>query len=134
MGKSSKKSSKSTSLNKLRFDKFHKANTLRCETVYHPIDSWSLSDWGNALAGEVGEACNYIKKLRRLESNKVSLNKSNAKEQKKLKAALAKELADVFCYLDLLSARLGIDLAQTIIDKFNEVSKRTGYDKQFILK
>lgn len=132
MGKSSTKSSRSTKLNKLRFDKFHKANIKRCETVYHSIDSWSLSDWGNALAGETGEACNYIKKLRRLES--LEETPSILKTKFKLKSDLAKELADVFCYLDLLSARLNIDLGQTIIDKFNEVSKRTGYDKLFILK
>jgi NTP pyrophosphatase (non-canonical NTP hydrolase) len=118
-------------LHPLRFDKFNKINTKRCETVYHKINDWSPSDWGNALAGEVGEACNFIKKLRRLEG--LSGAKIN-KKRKRLKEALAKELGDIFHYLDLTATRLDIDLGKAVVDKFNEVSKRTGYDKVFILK
>jgi hypothetical protein len=32
------------------------------------ISDWSITDWSNALAGEVGEACNAIKKLRRIQN------------------------------------------------------------------
>ena len=30
--------------------------------VYQPVDEWSPTDWGCALAGEVGELCNFLKK------------------------------------------------------------------------
>ena len=97
------------------FDAFHEENVKRCEKMFHSVDEWSESDWGNALAGEVGELCNMIKKRRRGEDIPVE--------------ELAKEMADVFCYLDLLSEKLDIDLYEAIVNKFNEVSKKIGYDK-----
>lgn len=91
---------------------FRELNVSRCEDAFAPLDTLSLSDWGCALAGEVGEACNIIKKARRgdgpLDTN-----------------ALADELADALTYLDLLAARAGIDLAEALVRKFNVVSART---------
>jgi len=40
--------------------------------------------------------------------------------------ALAKELADIQIYLDLLALQCGIDLGQATMEKFNEVSRRVG--------
>lgn len=94
----------------LSFKRLHETNVKRCEFSYFPIDEWSPTDWACALAGEVGEACNLIKKMRR--GDNIDLN------------AVAEELADVMIYLDLLSARLGIDLEQAIIDKFNKDSRK----------
>lgn len=96
----------------LTFDDLRAANVTRCETSFHPLDDWSPSDWACALAGEVGEACNKIKKLKR--GDKISLED------------IGKELADAVCYLDLLAARLRIDLGEATIGKFNEVSKKVG--------
>ena len=39
---------------------------------------------------------------------------------------LAKELADVIIYADLLAHAANIDLGQAVVDKFNEVSVRRG--------
>lgn len=77
--------------------------------------NWLLSQWSNALTGEVGETANLIKKIER---DDLSLDATRSE--------LAKELADVACYLDLLANRCGIDLGQAVIDKFNEVSVRVG--------
>ena len=92
----------------LEFSELRKANEIRCEALYHAIDDWSPTDWACAAAGEMGEACNLIKKMRRGED--ISLND------------VAYELADTVIYLDLLAARLGIDLAHAIAAKFNKVS------------
>jgi NTP pyrophosphatase (non-canonical NTP hydrolase) len=88
------------------------ANVARCEDVFHQLDAWSPTDWACALAGETGEACNLIKKLRRGEEVE--------------SGDIARELADVVIYADLLAARCGIDLGEAVRCKFNEVSHRRG--------
>lgn len=96
----------------LDFDKMRKANRERTEGSFHPVDTWSPSDWATAVVGELGEACNLIKKLRRGQSILIS--------------DVAEELADTVLYLDLLSDSLGIDLASAIVYKFNKTSLRIG--------
>lgn len=76
---------------------------------------WSISQWLQAVVGEVGEFANLQKKVERGD-----LSPEEAKEK------LAKELADVVIYLDILAFRLGINLGQAVMDKFNEVSIRVG--------
>jgi len=52
----------------LTFAELAMKNKARCESATgfnHQISDWSLSDWMTALAGEVGEAANIIKKLNR---------------------------------------------------------------------
>lgn len=88
---------------------FRDANVARCEEVFFPLKSWSPTDYGCALAGEVGEVCNLLKKM--LRGDEVDLR------------AVEDELADAFSYLDLLAARLGIDLPTAVTRKFNQVSE-----------
>jgi NTP pyrophosphatase (non-canonical NTP hydrolase) len=76
---------------------------------------WALSTWSNAVLGELGELANLIKKVERGD-----LTLDEARE------ALGKECADVATYLDILAFRLGVDLGQVVMDKFNEVSRRVG--------
>ncbi len=108
----------------LTFKQVRKANTTRCAKHFHSIDSWTPTDWACAMAGETGEACNFIKKLRRLDDAKQLAN--IPKDRKKLIESIGKELADTVLYADLLAARLGIDLGEVIAKKFNEVSGRVG--------
>jgi len=61
------------------------------------------SYWGNALAGEVGEACNLIKKFER--------------DGKKITDDLSLELADVFLYCVLTARVFGIDFQKAILRK-----------------
>jgi NTP pyrophosphatase (non-canonical NTP hydrolase) len=90
-----------------------KASLSRCEESFHrTVHEWSALEWGGALAGEVGELCNLLKKL--LRGDRVDM------------IDIAKEIADVQCYLPLVASRLQIDLEQCTIDKFNEVSDRVG--------
>lgn len=83
-------------------------------------DTWTGSDWSNAMAGEAGEACNVVKKLRRAECGLVGKLDPPPDE---LVAKLAHEIADVYLYLDLLAQKYGIDLQEAIVEKFNMVSE-----------
>lgn len=101
----------------LSFDSLRAVNVTRCEGAFFPIDEWSPTDWACALAGEVGEACNLVKKHRRGDFSEDDVG---------FRFAVAEELADVVIYADLLAARLGIDLASAVREKFNVVSERRG--------
>jgi NTP pyrophosphatase (non-canonical NTP hydrolase) len=96
----------------LNFAELRAANVRRCNDVFHVLEDWSLSDWGCAMAGEVGEACNLIKKRRRGED--IDLD------------TIAEEVADAVIYADLLLARMDKDLGEAVRAKFNKVSKRRG--------
>lgn len=100
----------------LTFQKLRKINIERCKVFHDSIYEWNLSEWGNAMAGECGEACNIIKKDKRGDLN--IYDKSTDKKM------LADELADLIIYADLLAARADINLDTAIISKFNEVSRR----------
>ena len=78
--------------------------------------------WGCALAGEVGELCNVLKKYER------QLPTDPTPDD--LRAAIGKEIADVAIYLDLLAAWFDYDLARLIERKFNESSKRLGFPER----
>jgi NTP pyrophosphatase (non-canonical NTP hydrolase) len=108
----------------LNFDDLRRANVLRCEEVFHLINDWSPTDWATAMAGECGEACNEVKKLRRLDGADSSID--TPEERERLREVIGKEIADLVIYADLLAARLDIDLAGAIIEKFNEVSAKRG--------
>ena len=79
------------------------------------LDEWSVADFFTALVGEVGELGNFLKKVRRGDF-----------EQEEVDEDIRKELADILTYLDLLAARLNVDLEVAYISKWNEVSRRVG--------
>jgi NTP pyrophosphatase (non-canonical NTP hydrolase) len=81
--------------------------------AYKKCKDWTTSDWLQAIVGELGEYANLSKKHRRGDLTDVEFQQE-----------AAKELADIVCYVDELSAQLGIDLGKAIIAKFNEVSLR----------
>jgi NTP pyrophosphatase (non-canonical NTP hydrolase) len=80
-----------------------------------PGYDWALSQWSNAVCGELGEAANLIKKIER---GDFTLDEARAE--------LADELCDVLTYLDILAHRAGINLADATISKWNRVSERVG--------
>lgn len=108
--------------------KLQAISTARCNR-WHPggISDWSLSDWGVALGGEVGEAQNIIKKLNRVR-NRI-INEDDPPEGE-LKKDLAEELADILCYLVLVAECENIDLESAVIAKFNKVSQRQGFPER----
>jgi MazG nucleotide pyrophosphohydrolase domain. len=111
-------------MNELTFDDLRAVNVARCEDVFHPINEWSPTDWACAMAGECGEACNEIKKLRRLDGADSDFD--TIERRAELRLQIGKELADIVIYADLLAKRLDIDLGRCVVEKFNEVSDRRG--------
>lgn len=91
-----------------------KADIAR-DRVWNPDDKLSLSFKGNELAGEVGEACNILKKLDREALGLVGSRSDPA--------ALAEELADVIICVDLIAMSFGIDLTEAVPRKFNKTSR-----------
>lgn len=98
----------------LTFDELSKCNLERCEQSYHPVDDWSPSDWLTCVMGEVGELAHLFKDERR--GDYVS------------KRAIARELADIVIYLDLLAQRLSVNLGDAVVEKFNITSRNIGSD------
>jgi NTP pyrophosphatase (non-canonical NTP hydrolase) len=88
---------------------------------------WNGGDWGNALAGETGEACNVIKKIRRLEEG---FAREDSRGRDELLAALARELADVVIYADLTCTYHGFPLGPWVAKKFNETSVKWGFPER----
>jgi len=76
---------------------------------------WSLADWCTAVTGELGEAANLLKKVRRGDAVLADL-----------RGQLAAELADVVCYVDILAFQAGVDLGDAVAAKWNLVSERVG--------
>ena len=111
----------------LTFQKLSDINKKRCEDAFHPVNEWTPTDWACAMAGEAGEACNVVKKLRRLDSIKAKVAGHDTPEvRRRLTLHALDELADTIIYADLLATRLGMSLEEAIIRKFNEVSDREG--------
>jgi NTP pyrophosphatase (non-canonical NTP hydrolase) len=98
----------------LTFRKLKVANMLRDDKHWHEMEIWSATDWACAIAGEIGEACNLIKKARR--------NKNIYASE------IVEELADAVIYIDILAQHYGFDLGEAIRRKFNKVSEREGCD------
>lgn len=106
----------------LNFAELRRANIIRNEEVFNPCNNWSLMEWACAMAGEAGELCGAIKKMRRMEEGT-----NSAKDPTDLaiyKRKVADEMADVIIYLDLMASKMNLDLGQAVISKFNEVSDR----------
>lgn len=95
----------------------------RCEApkprgFNHKLSNWTPLEWGGAAAGEMGELCNLLKKLRRGDQPSM--------------ADIASEIGDVVIYLDLLAARLNIDLEWAIVHTFNMKSEEIGSDIRIV--
>lgn len=110
----------------LTFEAASRANRVRCERWHpgFPHDGWTGADWSNAMAGEAGETCNVVKKLRRDDFGK---QQADAPPRDELLQKLATEIGDTFLYLDLLAQHYGLDLARCVADTFNRVSVREGF-------
>lgn len=98
--------------NKARLPQFKNSKGERAHSADDGSD-WSLGEWCTAVTGELGEAANIIKKVKR---GDLSLDEA--------RQSLADEFADVVTYLDILANQCGIDLGKATMAKFNQVSKR----------
>lgn len=76
---------------------------------------WSPNDWMTAVVGELGEAANVLKKIRR---GDLSLNDA--------RPMLIQEFSDVIIYLDILAKQVGVNLGEAVIETFNAKSVQVG--------
>ncbi len=83
-----------------------------------PEQKPDLSFRGNEMAGEVGEACNVIKKLER--------ERHGWRGSRATKEQLAEELADVIHTATLCAITAGIDIEAATIAKFDATSEKNG--------
>jgi|SRR5215471_17430192 len=109
----------------LSFDLLRKVNVTRCKVGFgHTLESWSVAEWGNATAGECGEACNVAKKILRFRDGV----KGNSKSKEDYIKDLATEIAGMVIYADLWAASQNIDLGNAIIEEFNRKSREINSD------
>jgi NTP pyrophosphatase (non-canonical NTP hydrolase) len=99
----------------LTFAALRQADEQR-QKEWDPDNAITLEFRGNELAGEVGEACNVIKKLAR---ERLGLRGNRATKQQ-----LAEELADIIICADLIGMQAGIDLASAVREKFDATSAK----------
>jgi len=125
------------------FEVVSRVSKERCY-AWHPegLEEWSPTDWSNAAAGEMGELgdavielalvqlaasaklgelCNTLKKLRRLDGGTERVGRGSHEQ---LLKQIAQEIGDTYIYLDLTAQRLGLDMYDCIRDTFNRVSER----------
>lgn len=102
-----------------------RAANLARQAEWDKDDRITAAYRGNEMAGEVGEACNVIKKLER---ERLGIRGSRASVDQ-----LAEELADVVICADLIAMSFGIDLDMAIAHKFNLTSEKVGLKTRLVL-
>lgn len=111
----------------LTFLDFQRKNEKRCvEGFNHKLSDWSFMEWGSATAGEVGEANNVAKKLKRIDQN-IKGNKAGETTEV-LKDKMAKEIADGIIYSFLWLSAAGYDVEEVMREVFNSKSDEIGSD------
>lgn len=111
----------------LTFNKFQQQNEVRCVNGFgHNLNDWSLMEWGAATAGEIGEACNKAKKLKRIVQN-IKGNKEG-ENFKNLSDAMAREIADSIVYSFLWLSAAGYNAEEVVRSVFNSKSDEIGSD------
>ena len=119
---------KPTLQNHATFFYVSQANRDRTEQ-WQGLDSWTPAEWACAAAGEMGEACNVVKKIFRLQKGAPSKREETVDFYTR---QLEKEIGDTFIYLDLLAQRCGLDMYTCIATAFNQVSEREGYPHRLL--
>jgi NTP pyrophosphatase (non-canonical NTP hydrolase) len=118
----------------MTFKQFQEMNRKRCEEAFPMCDDWGMNDWAVALAGEVGELCNLLKKVRRgdkiykllpRQSHWEDVDMHHARQTRRL---VLSELADIITYADLLMSKLEANTEDELMAKFHEVSERVEWE------
>lgn len=97
------------------FKTLREANTAR-QAEWDPTSQITPPFRCTELAGEVGEACNVVKKLER---ERMGIRGSRDSVEH-----LAEELADIMICVDLIAMDYEIDLTAAIVEKFNSTSTK----------
>lgn len=114
----------------LNLKEFSKLNRDRAVEGFKTYERVPLTYWTTAIAGEVGELCNMIKKLERVKNGGID-GGSSYTAATITKEMIEEQIGGIAIYLDLISGILDIDLQQAIIKTFNSKSEKYGF-KQYI--
>ena len=115
-----------------------KANLSRVER-WHSLADWSVLEWAGAMCGESGEAANFAKKLKRVETGMANHDKrvGSLRETEDLillyRKGVLKEYADTVIYGVLMCARAGAtpeEVQEAIRDVFNAKSIEYGFPER----
>lgn len=108
---------------------FSTVNRARTAEWHEGAPPWTAERYIAAFIGEFGEFCNKLKKLWRIEDGIAS--RDSEQDTLNISESMMTELADAYCYFDLLIAEAerltGMHLDDHIIFKFNQVSDDFGF-------
>lgn len=114
----------------LDLEEFRQVNMQRAIEGFRCYDNQPITYWTTALAGEVGELCNMIKKIQRVEKGGIDGGSSySAKDI--TPEMLKEEIGGIAIYLDLLASLLDISLEDAIVQTFNSKSEKMGF-RQYV--
>lgn len=114
----------------LDLEEFRQVNMQRAIEGFRCYDNQPITYWTTALAGEVGELCNMIKKIQRVEKGGIDGGSSySAKDI--TPEMLKEEIGGIAIYLDLLASLLDISLEDAIVQTFNSKSEKLGF-RQYV--
>lgn len=108
----------------MEYSNLLEANKIR-QKEWDPGSQITASYRGNELAGEVGEACNVIKKLER--------ERLGIQGSKDTVEHLAQELADVIICVNLLAIAYDINIDREVALKFNATSDKVGLKTKMVV-
>lgn len=125
----------------IKIDQFEVLNMRRCQRWHGEqeggISSWSLNDWMVGTVGELGEAANILKKMRRIQGGMSNINFEAERHITEVADGARKaqhELADTFIYMVILAKQLekhgAPSLSQAIRYAFNQKSREYGFPER----
>lgn len=122
-------------MNKLSFETFQIANRTRSKRFFAPaeVDNWSPADTVVGMIGELGEACNVMKKLKRAELGMVNKNKEGRQVDAltdEVRCKLMEEFGGAMLYFDQLAEHFGISWQEAIEYTYNSKSKELGFPER----
>ena len=111
-------------------------NVVRCAR-WHGVEDWTPLEWAGAMCGEAGEAANFAKKLKRIETEMQNNDKRTfgsgipKPELAQLyRSSIGLEVADTIIYGVLLCARVGVSAEDAVRAAFNNKSEEYGFPER----
>lgn len=101
-----------------------------------PESKWSLLEWAGAMCGEAGEAANYAKKLKRLQTQMRNLDKRGLKspsiedQSEFYKRNTCLEAADAIVYAVSVINEAGGSVEEVVREVFNNKSAEYGFPER----
>lgn len=116
-------------MTEFNIDEFSKKNRIRAITGFRTYKNVPLTYWTTALAGELGELCNMIKKIERVASGGIDARSSYTAADI-TKEMIIEEIGGIAIYLDLIAGLMDINLKEAIVKTFNDKSEKYGFEQK----